>query len=64
MWPDTWLVAVCAGFELIYEGDDQEFLCEHLMPGQTYRLHVACCSRGGHSEVSAHYYYYYYYPHT
>ena len=44
-------VHLYAGFELIYEGEEQEFLCDHLMPGQTYRLRVACCSKGGRSEV-------------
>ncbi|ELT87402.1 hypothetical protein CAPTEDRAFT_151424 [Capitella teleta] len=40
------------GFEHIYEGEEKEFVCERLMPGQSYRLRVSCCSRGGQSAWS------------
>ncbi|KAK6195777.1 hypothetical protein SNE40_001134 [Patella caerulea] len=40
------------GYETVYEGLEREHLFEHLTPGHTYRVRVACYSSGGQSEFS------------
>ncbi|KAL8559262.1 hypothetical protein ACOMHN_040386 [Nucella lapillus] len=40
------------GYETVYEGCDREHQFEQLTPGHQYRVRVACCSVGGHSEFS------------
>ncbi|KAL3846896.1 hypothetical protein ACJMK2_017848 [Sinanodonta woodiana] len=40
------------GYEMLYEGSEREHTCDHLIPGQTYRVRVACSSKGGRSEFS------------
>jgi hypothetical protein len=37
---------------MLYEGSEREHICDHLIPGHTYHVRVACCSAGGRSEVS------------
>ncbi|XP_060065817.1 fibronectin type-III domain-containing protein 3A-like [Ylistrum balloti] len=40
------------GYETLYEGSDREHKCDHLIPGHTYMVRVACCSKGGRSDFS------------
>ncbi|XP_041356067.1 fibronectin type-III domain-containing protein 3A-like [Gigantopelta aegis] len=40
------------GYDTVYEGSEREHLFDHLVPGHTYRVRVACCSAGGRSEFS------------
>lgn len=37
---------------MLYEGSEREHICDHLIPGHTYHVRVACCSAGGRSEVN------------
>lgn len=40
------------GYEMLYEGSEREHICDHLIPGHTYQVRVACSSEGGRSEFS------------
>lgn len=40
------------GYEMLYEGSEREHICDHLIPGHTYHVRVACCSAGGRSDFS------------
>ena len=39
------------GFHDIYKGSENECTCDGLIPGQTYKVQVACSGPGGKSEV-------------
>lgn len=40
------------GYKVLYEGPEREHVCDHLVPGHTYMIRVACCNAGGKSDVS------------
>ncbi|XP_035829231.1 fibronectin type-III domain-containing protein 3a [Aplysia californica] len=40
------------GYDTVYEGSEREHMFDHLIPGHTYRVRVACCSGGGRSDFS------------
>ncbi|XP_046573068.1 LOW QUALITY PROTEIN: fibronectin type-III domain-containing protein 3A-like [Haliotis rubra] len=40
------------GYDIVYEGSEREQMFDHLVPGHTYRVRVACYSLGGRSEFS------------
>ncbi|XP_059174236.1 fibronectin type-III domain-containing protein 3A-like isoform X2 [Physella acuta] len=40
------------GYDTVYEGSEREHVFDHLTPGHTYRVRVACCSIGGRSDFS------------
>ncbi|RUS77546.1 hypothetical protein EGW08_014700 [Elysia chlorotica] len=40
------------GYDTVYEGSEREHTFDHLRPGHTYRVRVACCSVGGRSDFS------------
>ena len=43
---------IMTGYKVLYEGPEREHVCDHLVPGHTYMIRVACCNAGGKSDVS------------